>query len=99
MDKEINVHDECHMLKEWGMVLEFIRTMKKHMDEGQSWRIAIMGIVVTMLLQIGGFLYIWGQTTAIVKQHTKDIEETRSIASEEMKNINRKIDKVLYKIE
>lgn len=99
MTDKFHVHVNCAMKEEWGVVKEFIRSTKKHLDEGTNWRLAILGIVATIIVNAGVFVYTWGRLNVIVERHTVDIAESRKAASEEMKIINRKIDKLLYKIE
>ena len=55
-----------------------IEDIQNHIEHGVAWRIAIVGnaimIVVTVALQIGVFLYLWGQLTKQVEINGSRIE-------------------------
>jgi hypothetical protein len=52
-------------------VIRSITDIEKHIEHGHAWRMAIVGLAATGLislaLQIGGFVYLWGQLTKVVE--------------------------------
>lgn len=47
---------------------------QKHIDDGKGWRTAILGVVFTVIIQVGAFLFMWGGLTTTVSEHSKNIE-------------------------
>lgn len=39
--------------------------MEKHIEQGEKWRLAIVGVIFAIFCQIGTFLYLWG---GLIKQ-------------------------------
>ena len=73
-----------------------IDDIKKHIEHGQAWRFAIVGVFMTIVIQIGTFVYLWGGMTEIVKKNTDQI--WNKIVPQEMEN-TRNIDKILAKVD
>jgi hypothetical protein len=40
-----------------------ITEIEKHIEHGKSWRLAIVGIVISVVIQITTFAYLWGQAS------------------------------------
>ena len=47
-----------------------IQPMKNHIEQGDRWRIAIIGIVFAGILQVITFAYMWGSLNAQVNINT-----------------------------
>ena len=78
-------HTQCIHESDWGGMKVSIESldrringslheMEKHMDVGNAWRMAILGIIVTIAIQIITFAYLWGGMTAIVDTITRKWE-------------------------
>jgi hypothetical protein len=39
----------------------FEQDVKDHIRQGEQWRLAIVGVVFAILMQIGGAIYVFGQ--------------------------------------
>ena len=50
-----------------------------HIEEGKMWRGAIIGIILTVLLQIGSFIYFYGRLTYMVEIDSKRLYELESL--------------------
>ena len=44
------------------------------MDNAKGMKTALFGIVVAILLQVGGFLFLWGGLVTTVKTHDKVLD-------------------------
>ena len=78
--KTVQMH--CIHENDWGKMTASIEAldkringslheMEKHMDEGVGWRVALLGVIITIFIQVGAFLYLWGGLTTVVNVNTK----------------------------
>jgi len=51
--------------------------VKRHIEQGAKWRVAIVGIIFAGIVQVVSFAYLFGQMCAIVKINSKMIDEVR----------------------
>ena len=51
-----------------------IDDISKHIEHGTAWRISIVGIAGLIVLQIIGFVFMWGQLCKVVETNTARIE-------------------------
>lgn len=51
-----------------------IKTVFKHIDEGDGWRRAILGIVFAIVLQVVAFAALWGRLTTKMEYVERDGE-------------------------
>jgi hypothetical protein len=67
--KTIQVH--CIHENDWGKMTASIENLDKringtlhdmeiYMDSGKAWRMSIIGIILTIILQVVTFAYLWG---------------------------------------
>ena len=60
-----------------------IKDIDKHIASGSAWRMAIIGtiaiFIMSLLLQVGSFLYVWGRLTSIVERNTSDISKLEAM--------------------
>jgi len=47
-----------------------IHDIEHHIRAGQSWRLAIVGVVVSVIIQVIGFAYLWGQASKQISINT-----------------------------
>ena len=66
-------HD-CIQWKLLGELKAKADAFVRHVTEGNRWRVAIVGIVLAVILQVGGFLYLWGGLDTTVKRNEKDVQ-------------------------
>ena len=59
-----------------------LHEMEKHMDVGNAWRTAIVGMIVTIFLQVITFAYLWGGLTTTVSSQEKRMGNIETIESE-----------------
>lgn len=88
-DKTTMVNHECKQEEIIGRIKEFIGSMK-------DTKTIMTGIVVTIIIQVGSFLFLWGSLTTTVKKNSEHIWQT--ITPQTTEN-TRNIDKILGKIE
>lgn len=54
-----------------------IDDIKHHIESGSAWRMSIVGLALTLILtvgvQVGAFLYLWGQISKQVEVNTARI--------------------------
>lgn len=78
-------HDYPHILERLARIEErliavdkringSIHDIEKHIDHGHKWRLTIVVVAVTMLLNIGAGLYQYGKLCGKVEGHTKQID-------------------------
>ena len=48
--------------------------IEMHIQEGKGWRTAIIALVLAIIVQISGFLMLWGQLTKMVEINTKRLD-------------------------
>ncbi len=71
-----------------GRIEEFIESAK-------GLRTVLCGIVITILLQVGSFIYFWGTMTTTVNRNTDHIWKTLTpTVAENTKNIDRILGKL-----
>lgn len=62
-----------------GMEIEHTR---KHLDDhiasGKGWRVAVAGIVVTLIIQVTSFVYFYGRLNEQVEHHDKLLSRVES---------------------
>jgi len=64
--------------------------IENHITEGKGWRIAIIGILVTLMTQVGAFLFMWGGVTNTVNKNSDYIwGELTSMTKENTRNLDR----------
>lgn len=51
-----------------------IEDFEKHMTEGKHWRIAVLGVIVTVIMQIIVFSSMWGEVKTDVRNNTKTLD-------------------------
>lgn len=54
-------------------VIIMVQNHDIYISDGKKWRIAVIGIVFTMIMQCGGGLYLAGQLTERMENHTKSL--------------------------
>jgi hypothetical protein len=81
------MHD-CKQEGFLGEVREFIR-------ESKGLKATMFAISITVLIQVGAFLVLWGGLTTTVKTHDKTLESN----SQEIKAQAKNIDRILGKLE
>ena len=86
----------CMQEENIGAFKEFMETSKTAKNSIRSLWIAFVGIIFTLLLEIGGGLYLWGVQTQIVKQ---DHEYVWGDLTKTSKETSRNVDRVLAKLE
>ena len=59
-----------------------LEAITKHMDDGDGWRKAIVGIVFCIFIQIGTFAYLWGGVTKQVEINTGILKHQENIIEE-----------------
>jgi hypothetical protein len=62
-----------------------LHEMEKHMMDGDGWRKALVGIIVSIFLQIITFAYLWGVLTTQVGGHEKRLCNIEIIEQEAQK--------------
>ena len=63
-ETELMMSPECHKRHE---------KIENHIEESKGWRTTLVTLVVTMLLQVMGFLYLWGRIVQRVEVNTDRI--------------------------
>jgi len=65
------------------MTCQAVGWLTKRLDaiEGASMsiKVSLFGIVVAILMQIGGFVYLWGQQTKTIERNSSDISELQGM--------------------
>ena len=54
---------------------EFIGKVKEFIENSKGFKTTLFTIALTVLLQVGTFLYLWGGLTTTVKNHDKSIDQ------------------------
>jgi benzoyl-CoA reductase/2-hydroxyglutaryl-CoA dehydratase subunit BcrC/BadD/HgdB len=62
MMEETALHPECYKRH---------AEIENHIKEGNGWRVTIIGIMITALLQVGTFIYFYGRLTYMVENDSK----------------------------
>jgi len=61
-----------------------------HIIEGKGWRMAIIGILITVITQVGAFLFMWGGLTNTVNKNSSYLwGELTDSARENTRNMDR----------
>jgi hypothetical protein len=79
-----------------GQQDENLGRLNEFVDSIKSIRTNLFGIVIAILLQVGGFLWLWGGLTTTVKADNKYLWE--QISPRTIQN-TRDIDKILTRLE
>lgn len=77
-------HDYPHILERLARIEErliavdkringSIKDIENHIDHGHKWRLTIVAVAVTMLLNIGAGLYQYGKLCEKVEGHSRQI--------------------------
>ena len=82
-------HHEYSQIEMMGKIKEFMVSIK-------GFRANLTAIIVTIVVQVGTFLYLWGSLTTTVKTDTKYI--WGELAPRTFQN-TRDIDKILTRLE
>jgi hypothetical protein len=87
-DQHINFAENIAQIKEKVFSIDkringSIDDITKHIEHGQAWRIAIVGNFVTIFVlvavQVGIFLFLWGQLTHQVMINTDRITQVENL--------------------
>ena len=55
-----------------------IHDIEKHMEMGAAWRVAIVGVIISIVIQVITFSYLWGQASKQIQVNTLWIQEHRN---------------------
>lgn len=94
MPDSIHVHNECKMSEEWWKVKTFLKQFSEHMKAGEGYRKAIVGVILTIILQVGGFIYMWSRLATTVEFHGKTLEQQCRTNEQ----LTQKLDKIIYRM-
>lgn len=47
-----------------------LNAISKHMDDGVVWRVAIIGLILSVVMQVVAFAYLWGGLSKQVQINT-----------------------------
>lgn len=53
--------------------------IESHIKEGEGWRAAIITLVIAVIIQVAGFLTMWGSVTKMVEINTKRIDRIEDL--------------------
>jgi len=57
---------------------ERFKQVFQHIAQGEQWRVAILGIIFAIILQVVAFATLWGELTTKVKYIEKGLDMTAS---------------------
>ena len=84
--EEIKLQPECYKRH---------AEIENHITEGKGWRFAIIGILITLMTQVGAFLFMWGGITSTVQKNSDYIwGELTSMTKENTRNLDRLMSKL-----
>ena len=53
--------------------------IEAHIKEGEGWRAVIITLAIAIVIQIAGFLVMWGSLTKMVEINTKRIDRIEDL--------------------
>lgn len=80
----IKISQDMATIKERVMSLDdkigtSIKAIEKHISGGAAWRLSILGVAVSLLIQLGGFIYLFGQLNTRVTINTGRIDQIENL--------------------
>ena len=74
MERSKHADEACQMTESWGKQWEINKSFALHTQESKGWRVAIIGIVFAIIVQIVTFAAMWGELKASVNYNSKTID-------------------------
>jgi hypothetical protein len=85
----------CLHEEDWGSLKSTVESLdkringslvaiQKHMDVALGWRVAIIGVILSVVLQVVAFAYLWGSLSNQVETNTKRWERYFQTHSDSM---------------
>jgi hypothetical protein len=62
-----------------------INDIERHMESGSAWRTAIVGVMVSIAIQIIVFAYLWGQASRQIAINTNRLDALEKYNIEALK--------------
>lgn len=53
--------------------------VRVHLEESKGWRGLLTALVLTMIIHMGTFIYMWGSVTKMVEINTKRLDRLEQI--------------------
>lgn len=86
--RKLSTH--CIHENDWGKMMTSVENldkringslhqMEKHMEQGHGWRVALIGVIIAIFIQIIGFAYLWGGMSKQVEINTGRLTKVEAL--------------------